>query len=37
MGINSRIVKTMDPLTRVLLERAYEAIIDAGIYSLKFV
>lgn len=31
MGINSRIVKTMDPLTRVLLERAYEAIIDAGI------
>lgn len=31
VGINSRIVKTMDPLTRVLLERTYEAIIDAGI------
>lgn len=30
MGINSRIVKAMDPLTRCLLERAYEAIIDAG-------
>jgi len=31
MGMNSRIVKTMDPLTRCLLERVYEAIIDAGI------
>lgn len=31
MGINSRVVKALDPLTRCLLERVYEAIIDAGI------
>lgn len=34
MGINSRIVKVMDPLTRVFLERTFEAIIDAGILGL---
>ncbi|CAI6344354.1 unnamed protein product [Macrosiphum euphorbiae] len=31
MGMNSRIVKALDPLTRCLLERVYEAIIDAGL------
>jgi hypothetical protein len=35
MGINSRVVRTLDPLTRCLLERVYEAIIDAGILSSK--
>jgi len=31
LGINSRLAKALDPLTRSLLERVYEAIIDAGI------
>ncbi|XP_050431818.1 fatty acid synthase-like [Adelges cooleyi] len=31
IGINSRIVKQMDPLTRVLIERSFEAVIDAGL------
>jgi acyl transferase domain-containing protein len=33
IGVNSRIIKAMDPLTRCLLERVYEAIMDAGILS----
>uniref|UniRef100_A0A2S2QQD5 Fatty acid synthase n=1 Tax=Sipha flava TaxID=143950 RepID=A0A2S2QQD5_9HEMI len=31
IGVNSRIIKAMDPLTRCLLERVYEAIMDAGL------
>jgi len=37
MGMNSRIVRALDPLTRCLLERVYEAIIDAGILSSKLI
>ncbi|XP_026815045.1 fatty acid synthase-like isoform X2 [Rhopalosiphum maidis] len=36
MGINSRIVRTLDPLTRCMLERVYEAIIDAGLNPKHF-
>lgn len=37
LGVNSRIAKAMDPLTRCLLERSYEAIMDAGILSSKLI
>ncbi len=36
-GIHSGVADMMDPLTRVSIERAYEAIMDAGLYQfLKF-
>lgn len=36
-GINSNQVNAMDPVCRILLEEAYEAVIDAGVnpYQLR--
>ena len=35
-GIYSGVASMMDPMTRVTIERAYEAIMDAGMLTLNF-
>lgn len=34
-GINAKQAHSMDPLSRILLEKSYEAIVDAGLSSSK--